>query len=310
MGWPYSLIQSTARQISGQISNVTLTQSVLQQYINNYYQFDLPRELKIEELYQQYQFALLPGVPIYTLPGNFSDGLAYTHIEPRVFVNGISIYYTQDTNVFYSMVPRNFAVETMAYGDGSTTGPFNYSTIFSPIYSVASINPTLPSSNVLVTDGVESFSDIPTNSVTGVLEGNLGGTGTVNYQTGAISVTFNTAPVDTANIDVTYHYQQLSLPNTVLFYARQFEFYPTPDTAYQCRVDAYFQPQALVDPDDEPVKPEWGEIIAIGAALKILRDYGQIDKYNEVKIYYDVERSKLLSDTDNQYMAQRTQPRW
>lgn len=309
MGWPYSLIQTTARQISGQISNVSLTNAVLQQYINNYYQYDLPRELKIEELYQQYQFSLLPNVPTYDLPGDFSDGLAYTHIEPRVFINGLSISYTQDTNVFYSMVPRNFSTEVIAYGDGSTNA-FTYTTMFQPIYSFPAPNATVAGNNVLITDGVESFADVPTNSTTGVLTGNLGGTGTVNYSTGAISVTFNTAPANQSSINVTYHFQQLAIPNTVLFYARQFTFYPTPDTVYQCRVDAYQQPQPLVSANQEPVKPEWGEIIAIGAALKILRDFGQIDKYNEVKIYYEKERSKLLSDTDNQLMAQRTQPRW
>ena len=309
MGWPYSLIQTTARQVSGQISNVSLTNAVLQQYINNYYQYDLPRELKIEELYQQYQFSLLPNVPTYDLPGDFSDGLAYTHIEPRVFINGLSIYYTQDTNVFYSIVPRNFSTEVMGYGDGSED-TFTYTTMFKPIYSNPAADPLEPGNNVLITDGVESFADVPVTSTTGTLTGTLGGTGTVNYSTGAISVVFSSAPANQSPVKVTYHYQQLAVPNTVLFYARQFTFYPTPDTVYQCRVDAYKQPQPLVSPNQQAVKPEWGEIIAIGAALKILRDFGQIDKYNEVKIYYEKERSKLLSDTDNQLMATRTQPRW
>ena len=45
---------------------------------------------------------------------------------------------------------------------------------------------------VSVTDAIETFSD----DYNGVLTGDKGGTGTVNYTTGAISVTFNTAPTN------------------------------------------------------------------------------------------------------------------
>jgi hypothetical protein len=43
---------------------------------------------------------------------------------------------------------------------------------------------------VRITDGVETFVD----NRSGVLEGNKGGAGTINYITGAFSVTFKTAP--------------------------------------------------------------------------------------------------------------------
>ena len=52
-----------------------------------------------------------------------------------------------------------------------------------------------------VTDGVETFVD----DRNGNMLGNLGGTGTVNYATGAISVTFNTAPLNAAAITCSYY---------------------------------------------------------------------------------------------------------
>lgn len=55
--------------------------------------------------------------------------------------------------------------------------------------------------DVSVTDGVETFAD----NMDGTLTGNLGGTGTINYTTGAISVTFHTA-VLAVNVTVTYRY--------------------------------------------------------------------------------------------------------
>ena len=312
MAWNFQMIQRTARQVSGQISNVTLTNAILNQYINNYYQFDLPRELKIEELYVQHQFALVKGQPFYDLPGDFTNNLAFTHIEPRVYVNGTPITYTQDTNVFYSIVPRNFSDETIGYGTGAVVA-YNYTTKFKPIYNIRSpITAFTQENNVLITDGVETFHDLPTVGVPniGTMVGSAGGTGTVNYSTGVINLIFAVAPLNQSRITITYHFQSLGSPNTALFYARQFTFYPTPDTAYQCRVDAYQQSVALVNPTDTPEKEEWAELIAMGAALKILRDFGQNDKYQEVMIYYNREKTKCMSDTDNQLMATRTTPRF
>ena len=54
-----------------------------------------------------------------------------------------------------------------------------------------------------VTDGTETFVD----DRNGNLVGNLGGTGTINYATGAISVTFNTAPANLQAITASYYYE-------------------------------------------------------------------------------------------------------
>ncbi len=54
-----------------------------------------------------------------------------------------------------------------------------------------------------VTDGTETFTD----DYCGVLTGSLGGTGTINYATGAISVTFKTAPAGSQAITCTYQWE-------------------------------------------------------------------------------------------------------
>jgi hypothetical protein len=55
--------------------------------------------------------------------------------------------------------------------------------------------------DVSVTDGVETFSD----NLDGTLTGSAGGTGTINYTTGAISVTFAVAPL-VVNVTSTYRH--------------------------------------------------------------------------------------------------------
>jgi hypothetical protein len=296
--WNFSEIITLTRQVSGQLNAVGLSNDEVGYWANVYYQYDLPRELKIEELYTQYTWTLYPGVSVYDLPGEYGlPAGPFTHVEPKLYIDGQSIFYTQDTNIYYRKIPILWTIETLGYGNGIQK-IFPYTTQLQPIV------PNVASS-VVVTDSIETLSD----NGQGLLIDNIaGGTGTVNYTTGAISVTFNTAPALNQIIQITYHYEQLAMPNTVLFYNRQFQFYPTPDTAYSARIDAYFQPQPLVNASDVPIKPEWGEIIAIGGALKILRNFGQFEKYQEVKQYYDIERTKLMSDTDNQLMATRARP--
>jgi len=54
-----------------------------------------------------------------------------------------------------------------------------------------------------ITDGTETFID----DRNGNLIGNLGGTGTINYATGAMSVTFNTAPTNLQAITCSYYHE-------------------------------------------------------------------------------------------------------
>jgi len=305
--WDLQRIEQAARQISGQLSATQLSSQDLDFNINAYYQYDLPRKLKIEEFYVQYTFPLYQNISTYDLPGDFTDSqeLAFTHVEPRLFVNGQPIRYTQDTNVFYRLTPKLFAVENMGVGNGTTTN-FSYKTNFQPIVS------DFPSSVMIAAIPQSTFPPGIQQQVTddgfGILQGD--GTGTVDYVAGLINVNFTIPPPQGSTVQITYHYEQVGKPNTVLLYNRQFIFYPTPNTLYQARIDAFKQPLALIEPTDVPIKPEWGEIIAIGAAMKILRNFGQYEKYKEVETtYFSEEWTKLMSDTDNQLMATRSERR-
>jgi hypothetical protein len=82
--------------------------------------------------------------------------------------------------------------EAYGTGDGSTT-------TFAHTLAVVSGKKTCmyPS----VTDGTETFTD----DRNGNMVGSLGGTGTVNYATGAVSVTFATAPANLAAITCSYY---------------------------------------------------------------------------------------------------------
>ena len=66
------------------------------------------------------------------------------------------------------------------------------------------VNPYVVGRSISATDGTETFTD----NGNGVLEGSAGGTGTINYSTGAISLTFNAAPANLQAITCSYDYEQ------------------------------------------------------------------------------------------------------
>lgn len=89
----------------------------------------------------------------------------------------------------YGLDPVTRDDEWAAEGDGAETS-FSFKTVYYPV----SIGP------VEVTDGVETFTD----NEDGTLTGDAGGSGTVNYNTGTIVVTFNAAPALGARIACSY----------------------------------------------------------------------------------------------------------
>lgn len=84
---------------------------------------------------------------------------------------------------------KEIAAEVLGAGDGATKA-----------FSGTLANAPLQPGSVVVTDGVEIFTD----DGCGNLTGDAGGTGTVNYLTGAVSVSFNANVGDTVDVEVDY----------------------------------------------------------------------------------------------------------
>jgi hypothetical protein len=288
MAWTLADIRRTLRQVSGRLSSNQLTNADADMYINNYYRYEFPAEVKLEKQLTFYEFNTAPLQIDYDF-----DTVNYTNIEPPVYVDLDPILYYQDPVVYYGQNPEQITKATPWSGDGMTVG-------FNTTVTVPYIVP----GTVIITDNVETFTD----DGNGVLTGDQGGNGTVNYVTGAIVISFSVAPASGDNIYLSYEQMQPGKPSAVLFYDNIFRFYTIPDTVYRIRVKAFKVPDALVNGTDTPPLQEWGPCIAYGAARRLFLDFGEMDQYTFITPMYKEQVSYILARTVNNLTNTRAQP--
>ena len=296
--WTLSAIRTKTRQVSGRLSLSEMPNDEVDEYINKYFQFEFPAEVKLNRNYTLHTFNTTANTQDYAFPS------AFTNFVPEASIDRRGIVFYQDPDKFYQENPSNVSRFSTWTGDGATTG-------FSNTYT-ANI-PILPGT-VLVDDTVEVFSD----NGAGILTGNLTGTGTVNYTTGLISVTFNTAPTDGQVIQSSFIYYKAGFPTSVLMYDNQFTFFPVPDKAYRFRIKAwslsYVKPvtgankQVFTLSGDKPLQEEWGPSIAYGAARRIASDYGEMDRYQELTALYKEQINYILTRTHIDLESSRALP--
>lgn len=292
MTWTLEDIRRKVRALTGRPSQDQITDVVLDRYINNYYVFTMPFELKEQIQNQFLKFKTTPGVNVYSFPsGYFTD-------SPGAYADGFPLIFYQDPDIFYQDWPLQFAVNNIATGDGVTTA-----------FSGGLQNPPVIIGSLFITsDDDTGFQQVVQDQGDGTLTGD--GTGTINYLTGAYTVTFNAAPAASAVIYAKYQGYTGNRPQGVLFFQNIFTFMPVPDQAYQIQMQGFIQPTLLVNAGDLPTQPEWGQVIAYGAALDIFTDSGESENYERYYPIFKRFENVALGRTIQQYTAEQSVPRF
>lgn len=292
--WTLADIRRKVRQVTGRISADDLSNTELDKYINRYYQYTFPAEVKLESKHVYYEFTTTPNQPTYNVPT-----ATYTNFEPPATVNNLSLIWYQNSAKFEEENPLQYNFTTPWTGDGSTA-TFSTTITGFPIYP----------STLTITDNTETFEDTTTTYTTSNINitGSLGGSATINYSTGSVSVTFNTAPSNGQDIYLNYVLFQPNRPEAILYFNNQFQLYPVPDQFYIIKMRAYKVVDALDDATDTPDLNEWGPCIAYGTARDIFSDYGENDAYAETTILYKEQVSYILTRTEQDMMNTRAMP--
>ena len=375
MVWDLQQIGNTVRNVTGSPSADQISNDTLNAYINNYYVYKMPFELKEQVQLDFYDFFIYPGVNVYPFSGSFLTD------QPGAYVDGVPLIFYQDPDIFYQDFPQQYALDTLFAGDGVTSifagGLQNPpiiigTTFFTDGFQIiedkgertasetiafgnggAVYNGTLFVSPILagslsITDGEETFVD----NGAGLLTGSAGGTGTINYttgiysvtffvavpigeaitasyvvvtplglltgngigtinyQTGAFNIAFNSPPPASATIYAKYQGYQPNRPQGMLFFQNQFTFMPIPDQVYTVRMQGYVNPTPLAKPGDLPSLPEWGPLIAYGAALDIFSDRGDVETYDRYYPIFKRYENIALARTVQQFQAEQSVERF
>ena len=120
-------IVSKVRRITKSPSQNQITDEQIVQYINTYYLYDFPAELRLKDTFTNWTFTTSPYQETYPLPTD-----TILTVEPPLYINGYQSFFTQSQDNFYQLYPLLGIANNIAVGNG-TTGPYTFQLTNYPI---------------------------------------------------------------------------------------------------------------------------------------------------------------------------------
>lgn len=303
-------IRQRTRLLTGRLSEQALTTVQLDEYINDFYLYELPSNLWLFSLHTTFEFLTIANVGEYnllempvTLDGVTQPaGEVYTNLNPPAYISGYESYWTQNVDEFFNIYPRLGNEETSLLGDGSV-GPYTTTISHTPIQQNTFTIGVLDSSGTNI-----QLVDDPQSAQTGtfrVINDETIVTGSINYLTGALSVTFPTSIPAGNEIFITWVPYTASRPRALLFYDNILQVRPIPDGAYKVQVNAFRTPTQLMEANDTPLLKQWANYLSYGAAKNIFEDSMDPDSLAIIMPQYLEYESQVLRRTLVQQSNQR-----
>lgn len=282
-----STIRTKVRRLTGRPSSQQITDAQIDEYVNTFYQYDLPESLRVFSNNGTFKFMTIPNVDQYNMltatPASPAfnaltvdfDGSAhqaqdvYYNLQPPLYIDGYQGFYSQSREQFFRIYAALGDINSSVLGDG-TIGPYTITLPNVPILQNSMTVGAVDSTNA----GVRAV-DAPTDRSTGtwlLSNSTTALTGTINYLTGAVSVTFANSIPTGNEITFTFTPYQANRPQAVLFYDNIITLRPVPDKPYPVEFNAFLTPAALLSSTQNPLIKQWWQYLAYGAAKKIFED--------------------------------------
>lgn len=291
--------------------------------------------LELEPFIDQY------NAPITYLPGGAVIPTYQTFLVPA-YVDGYKIIMEQSHAQWMNLSPNKFLNQYQQNGTNSQ-GPYDFIMTQVPVVRGHRDQNVLPqgtnmtpfgapvgllTSNVLITaidenGNLNVAQDDPTNySFLGGQnldygEGNLicfdplnpdnppSIIGTVNYITGAVSVTFPYTIPSTSPINYQCIPYAPGRPEAVFYFDNTFSFRPIPEKPYYFQIDAYYTPAAFLNTSNAVPYRYMTEYLARGLARKVMQDYGDVEQLQFYEPMFREQETYVLRKTYRQISNSR-----
>jgi hypothetical protein len=120
--------------------------------------------------------------------------------------------------------------------------------------------------------------------------------GTVDYLSG--SMAFNLPPgydlASGSQFSIWVSQYNPGRPYTLFFWNNEFVIRPVPNGVYKVEVDTYLTPVQLLETSQVPILEQWWQLIAIGAAIKILEERQDMEGVQNLAQMYDRQEGLVL----------------
>ena len=311
-----------------------MTDADIDEYVNTFIQYDFPEHLRLFSLHQTFTFTTNVGQDQYPTDAaslanvvtnplfNFNQSIIT--VNPPVYVGGNESMYTQDRTEFFRIYPPVQSVEenigltgdgvTLAFagsipaaGGNSDTRLLQGNIVLS---SVDTLGENITMVDVPVVDNTTGYRFVagnlyPIGQQPATPPTVIDLTNSINYQTGAFTVTFPNAPDNGAQIIASSVPVQLSRPNAILYYNNTFTVRPVPDKAYPITFEVYVRPSELLSSNQSPQLEQWWQYIAYGAAKKIFEDRSDPESIQQIMPEFKQQERLVLRRTIVQQSNER-----
>lgn len=310
-----SNIRAKVRKLTARNSVNDILDTEIDEYVNTYYQYDMPESMRFLELRDVFTFSCVGNVEVYPFPRN-----DYLTIEPPAYVAGEQVdFFNNDRDQFYRAWPKNNYIQQLSLGNG-TAGPYTgrlSGTPFLPSIGVVAnnANPMDADYNVMFSAQLNTASSGTPGAVTAYDNG-VGGFvdattfaplpgSTINYLSGQFSITFSGVVPQNNPIYASYIPYAPGRPRSLLIAQEQIYLRPIPDKAYIVDVTVERKPTALLADNQSPENHEWWQLLAFGAAAKILEDNADWEQRTAIQPYFEQQLLLMQRRTLNQLTTSR-----
>lgn len=295
-----AFIRSIVRELCASSAEEQLRTAYIDQTLNDIYNTDFPYGIKLDQMRSVYTFYTQPYIDRYPLDVNYNQG-----VRSPFYVDRIKGYFYKDREEFIRVWPDFPTLFTnIITGDG-VTATFSFTVPGPFIRNQVTLGGTSATGNAIIVndDGLGNLQlqvsnpvvSVPLQTTNPALPGmynqntlnpglnNPTNVGTVNYVTGAFSLTFPpgyipavpTSSYPGMNLWVSQY--AVGRPFSLLFWNNYFIIRPIPKLIHKIEIETYLTPVAFLNSTDSPILNQWCKYLSYLTAAEILRRRQDMD---------------------------------